>query len=88
VGLVSADPAAHGGAMSAQLQSRIDDAVRTLLDAQAERAERLVRQYRAAVSAIADALVAREVLTAVEVHEIAAKNGIGESADAGVQTAA
>jgi len=88
VGLVSADPAAQGGAMSAQLQSRIDDAVRTLLDAQAERAERLVRQYRSAVSAIADALVAREVLTAAEVHAIAAEHGIGESADAGVLTAA
>ena len=40
------------------------------------------------MSEIADALVAREVVTAAEVHAIAAQHGIGESADAGVLTAA
>jgi cell division protease FtsH len=76
VGLVSADPAAHGGAPSAQLQSRIDDAVRSLISEQAERAERIVRQYRGAIGAIADALTEREVLTADEVHEIAGRHGV------------
>jgi ATP-dependent Zn protease len=85
---VSADLGAQGGAVSAQLQAKIDDAVRAMLDAQAVRAERIVRQYRAAVSAIADALMEREVLTAAEVHEIAAQHGIGSTPEAGVLTAA
>ena len=88
VGLVSADLGAQGGAVSAQLQAKIDDAVRAMLDAQAVRAERIVRQYRGAVSAIADALMEREVLTAAEVHEIAAQHGIGSTPEAGVLTAA
>jgi cell division protease FtsH len=88
VGLVSADLGAQGGAVSAQLQAKIDDAVRTMLDAQAVRAERIVRQYRGAVSAIADALVEREVLSAAEVHDIAALHGIGSAPEVGVRTAA
>jgi cell division protease FtsH len=76
VGLVSADPSAHGGALSAQLQSRIDDAVQTLIADQAARAERLVKQYRGAVGALADALLEREVLTASDVHTIARRHGV------------
>jgi ATP-dependent Zn protease len=85
VGLVSADPAAQGGAPSAQLQSRIDDAVRTLISEQAERAERIVCQYRGAVGALADALTEREVLTADEVHRIAGQHGV-RAPDAGGST--
>jgi len=76
VGLVSADPSAHGGTLSAQLQSRIDDAVQTLIADQAARAERLVKQYRGAVGALADALLEREVLTASDVHTIARRHGV------------
>lgn len=76
VGLISADPSAQGGAASAQLQSSIDRAVRTLIDRQAARAERIVREHRAAMEAIAEALVARDVLSAEEVHELAARHGI------------
>ncbi|MBC8087029.1 MAG: hypothetical protein H7Z40_07160, partial [Phycisphaerae bacterium] len=75
VGLVSADPAAHGGAPSAQLQSRIDEAVADLVQVQAERAEALVSQHRAAVEAIAMALLEREVLDAAEVVAIAQQHG-------------
>ncbi len=75
VGLVSADPAAHGGAPSAQLQSRIDEAVAELVKVQAERAEALVLQHRDAVEAIADALLERDVLDAVEVIAIARLHG-------------
>jgi len=85
VGLVSADPAAQGGAPSAQLQSRIDDAVRTLISEQAERTERIVCQYRGAVGALADALTEREVLTADEVHRIAGQHGV-RAPDAGGST--
>ena len=76
VGLISADPAAHGGAPSAQLQSQIDAAVRSLLTAQAERSERIVRQYREAVEALAAALVAHDVLPAGDVYGIAAEHGV------------
>ncbi|HEY9515370.1 MAG TPA: AAA family ATPase [Gemmatimonadaceae bacterium] len=76
VGLVSADPAAQGGSVSGQLQGEIDKSVRTLIAAQAERAESLVRQHRAAVEALADALVHHEVLDAEEAYEIAANNGV------------
>jgi cell division protease FtsH len=80
VGLVSADPAAHGGgAPSAQLQSRIDDAVADLLKLQADRAEALVRQHRGAVEAIASALLEHEVLDAEDVMAIARRHGaLGE----------
>ncbi len=75
VGLVSADPSAHGGgAPSAQLQSRIDDAVAELVKTQADRAEALVTQHRDAVEAIANALLEREVLDAHEVIAIARKH--------------
>jgi cell division protease FtsH len=76
VGLVSADPAAHGGgAPSAQLMSRIDDAMATLVKVQAERAEALVAQHRNAVEAIAEALLERDVLDADEVIAIARRHG-------------
>lgn len=80
VGLVSADPAAHGGgAPSAQLQSRIDDAVADLVKQQSDRAEALVRQHRDAVEAIAIALLAHEVLDAEDVIAIARRHGaLGE----------
>jgi cell division protease FtsH len=73
VGLVSADPIAPGGPPSAQLQAQIDTAVRALLVAQAERAEATVRGYRAAVEAVAAALLDRDVLPADEVYAIAAQ---------------
>lgn len=75
VGLVSADPAANGGAPSAGLQSRIDAAVADLVQVQSERAEALVTQHRAAVEAIATALLEREVLDADEVIAIAEQHG-------------
>ena len=80
VGLVSADPAAHGGgAPSAQLQSRIDDAVADLVKVQADRAEALVRQHRGAVEAIATALLEHDVLDAEDVMAIARRHGaLGE----------
>jgi cell division protease FtsH len=70
VGLVSADPTAQGGAPSGHLQSEIDRAVRRVIETQAERAERIVRDYREAVEAVADALEARIVLSAVEVEDL------------------
>ena len=76
VGLISAEALMQGIGASADLQSRIDAAVRTLIQEQAERAEALVRQYRAAVEAIADALLERDVLMAAEVHAIATRNGV------------
>ncbi len=80
VGLVSADPSAHGGAApSAQLLSRVDDAVAELVQMQAERAEALVAQHRGAVEAIANALLERDVLDAAEVIAIAQAHGaLGE----------
>ena len=76
VGLISADPAAQGGTASAQLQASIDRAVRTLIDQQAQRAESIVREQRALLEAIADALVQRDVLSAEEVASLAADRGV------------
>ena len=79
VGLISADPMAQGGSPSGQLQGEIDKSVRALITAQAERAEALVREHRGAVEALAEALVAREVLSAEEAYEIAERNGVKEA---------
>ena len=76
VGLISADPAAQGGPPSAQLQGEVDHAVRSLIAAQARRAESIVRQHQVAVDALATALLECEVLTAPEVHEIAGAHGV------------
>lgn len=76
IGLVSADPSAQGGAPSAQLQGEIDRAVRTLIAAQAARAEALVREHRGAVEALATALLEREVLLADEIYATAAAAGV------------
>lgn len=76
VGLVSADPAANGGAPSAGLQSRIDAAVADLVQVQSARAEALVAQHRAAVEAIATGLLEREVLDADDVIAIAEQHGV------------
>ncbi|HEX5831044.1 MAG TPA: AAA family ATPase [Gemmatimonadaceae bacterium] len=76
VGLVSAAAGAQGGAPSAQLMGRIDQAVQTLLAAQMDRAEQIVRDHYAAVEAISNALLAREVIDADEVHALAEANGI------------
>ncbi|HEU4630588.1 MAG TPA: AAA family ATPase [Gemmatimonadaceae bacterium] len=76
VGLMSADPAAHGGQPSAQLLGKIDAAVHKLLETQMARAESIVTEHKAAVSAIADALLARDVLPADAVHRIAAAHGV------------
>ncbi len=77
VGLISADPAAQGGPPSAQLQGEVDHAVRSLITAQARRAESIVRAHQRAVEALAAALIERDVLTAPEVHEIAGAHGVG-----------
>ncbi|HEX6816671.1 MAG TPA: AAA family ATPase [Gemmatimonadaceae bacterium] len=77
VGLISADPAAQGGPPSAQLQGEVDHAVRSLITAQARRAESIVREHQRAVEALAAALIERDVLTAPEVHEIAGAHGVG-----------
>jgi len=76
IGLVSADPSAHNGAPSAQLQSEIDAAMRTLIAAQAARAEAIVREHASALDAIARALVDRGVLMASEVLKLAAEHGV------------
>jgi cell division protease FtsH len=76
VGLVSASPAAGDGRIDAQLESRVDAGVRALMAEQATRAEALVRQHRAAVEALADALLEREVLYAEDVYAIAQRNGV------------
>jgi cell division protease FtsH len=76
VGLISADPSAHGGAPSAQLQSQIDVAVRSLISAQSERAVSIVTEYREAVQAIADALIERDVISSEEAYEIAERHGV------------
>ena len=76
VGLLSASPAAHDGPPSAELQSRIDAAVRNLLTVQMERAEAIIREHRDAVDALARALVRHLVLEEWEVHSIVALHGI------------
>ena len=67
---------AHGGQPSAQLQAQVDSAAKTLITRQASRAEALVREHRAAVEAVANALLERDVLTADEVYKIAAEHGV------------
>lgn len=76
IGLVSADPSAQGGAPSGQLQGEIDNAIRTLMTAQAARAESIVRQHRDAIEALAAALVEREVLSAEEAYAMAESYGV------------
>ena len=76
VGLVSADPSAHNGSPSAQLQGDIDSAVRTLITNQASRAEAIVREHATALDEIARALVDRGVLMANEVLDIAEEHGV------------
>ncbi|HEX6048861.1 MAG TPA: AAA family ATPase, partial [Gemmatimonadaceae bacterium] len=76
VGLVSADASAHNGAVSAQLQSEIDKAVRALIAQQMSRAESIVREHAAALDSIARALVERGVLMAEEVLAIAEQHGV------------
>src|SRR5688500_13008761 len=75
IGLISADPSAHGGAPSAQLQSQIDAAIRTLISAQADRAVAIVKGHRDAVEANASALIEKEVISSEEAYEIAADHG-------------
>lgn len=76
VGLLSASPAANDGPASAELQSRVDAAVRSLLTAQMTRAEGIVREHRDAVEALARALVKQLVLEEWEVHSILALHGV------------
>jgi cell division protease FtsH len=76
VGLVSADAAGANGQASSSLQSQIDTAMRGLIREQAARAEALVREHRAAVEAVADALVERDVLDADDVIRIARAHGV------------
>jgi cell division protease FtsH len=79
VGLISADPSAQGGPPSAQLQSQIDNAVRSLITAQADRAVSIVTQHRDAVEAIAEALLKRDVISSEEAYEIAAQHGVARA---------
>jgi cell division protease FtsH len=76
VGLVSADAAGANGQASSSLQSQIDTAMRGLIREQAARAEALVREHRAAVEAVADALVEHAVLDADQVITIARSHGV------------
>jgi cell division protease FtsH len=76
VGLVSTAAAAQGGAPSGKLQGEVDTAVRTLIAAQAERAESIIREHYGAVEALAEALLERGVLPADDVHRIAAEKGV------------
>src|SRR5687767_14572217 len=76
VGLVSADPSAHNGAPSAQLQGEIDSAVRALIAQQAARAEAIVREHATALDAIAGALLDHGVLMAIDVLVIAERYGV------------
>ena len=76
VGLVSADPSAHNGAPSAQLQGEIDVAVRVLITKQMSRAESIVREHAAVLDAIARALVDHGMLMANDVLEIAELHGM------------
>jgi cell division protease FtsH len=76
VGLISADPAAQGGPPSAQLQGEVDHAMRSIISAQARRAEAIVRAHRDAVEALAAALVEREVLSAVDVYQLAEAHSV------------
>jgi cell division protease FtsH len=76
VGLVSADASAQGGHASSQLMSQIDTAVRGLIRAQADRAESLVREHRAAVEAVGQALLEHDVLSADQVITIAKAHGV------------
>ena len=76
VGLISADPSAQGGGPSGQLQGEIDKATRALITQQAERAESLVREHRAAIEALAEALLEHEILPAEDVYAIAARHGV------------
>ncbi|MGZ8455562.1 MAG: ATP-dependent metallopeptidase FtsH/Yme1/Tma family protein [Gemmatirosa sp.] len=77
VGLVSADPGAHNGsAPGSQLMGQIDGAVRALIRQEAERAEALIREHRAAVEAVADALLRDDVLSADAVIRIATAHGV------------
>jgi cell division protease FtsH len=80
VGLISMEPMAHGGQPSAQLLAQVDAAAKTLISRQAERAESLVREHRAAVEAVANALIEHEVLAAAEVYAIAAEHGVRTAA--------
>jgi cell division protease FtsH len=76
VGLISADASSANGQPSGALAGQIDTAVRALIRAQADRAEALVREHQAAVAAVADALVERDVLDADEVIAIARAHGV------------
>ena len=76
VGLLSASAEAQDGGVSAQLQGQIDAGVRTLLDAQMQRAVSIVREHRVAVEALAEALLRQEVLDSREVLEIARAHGV------------
>jgi cell division protease FtsH len=76
VGLVSADASSGNGQPSGGLQSQIDTGVRTLSTPQAERAEAIVREHRDAVEALAEALLVREMLPAVDVIAIAERHGV------------
>ena len=76
IGLINAEASSATGQPSGALAGQIDEAVRALIRAQADRAESLVREHRAAVEAVADALVERDVLDADEVVTIARAHGV------------
>jgi cell division protease FtsH len=76
VGLVSADASSPNGQPSGNLQSQIDSGVRALITTQAERAEAIVREHRAAVDALATALLDRGMLPAGDVIAIAEEHGV------------
>ena len=58
----------------------IDDAVRSLIDEQASRAERILQRRRAALVAIAEALLVKETLERDEIDRLVAESGEAEPA--------
>ena len=76
VGLVSAEASSATGQPSGSLQKEIDIGVRAITSAQMERAERIVRENRGAVEALATRLLECEMLPASEVLQIAKEHGV------------
>lgn len=66
----------ESGPLAADTQARMDDEVRALLERLYARALEIVRTHRAALDALADALLERETLDGDEVLRILARHGV------------
>ena len=73
-GLITFDP--DSGPVSADTHSRMDQDVRAILDAAYTTVLECVRQNRAALEALAEALLERETLTGAEAIEIMTSAGL------------